>query len=252
MENSGKGSLYFSGTSGIQIPFPKYLFPKEHESSSRLKFYSTLFNSLEVNSSFYKLHRAKTYESWSSQVGEDFRFTFKVWKQITHNKNMQFEQHDIVNFMRSLDLLGNKKGCLLFQFPPSTGKENFNQLNYLLDSIRNEKSSLEWKLAVEFRNSSWYKEDVYELLKSYHASIVLHDISKSNPPFLSSEEDFIYVRFHGPAGDCRGSYTEAFLFEYSGYINDWLAEGKTVYVYFNNTAGEALKNLEELNRMIIK
>ena len=161
MENSGKGSLYFSGTSGIQIPFPKYLFPKEHESSSRLKFYSTLFNSLEVNSSFYKLHRAKTYESWSSQVGDDFRFTFKVWKQITHNKNMQFEQHDIVNFMRSLDLVGNKKGCLLIQFPPSTGKENFNQLNYLLDSIRNEKSSHEWKLAVEFRNSSWYKEDVY-------------------------------------------------------------------------------------------
>jgi uncharacterized protein YecE (DUF72 family) len=70
---------------------------------------------------------------------------------------------------------------------------------------------------------SWYKEDVYELLKTYHASIVLRHI-KINPPFLGSEEDFVYVRFHGPAGDYHA--TVNLLFEYAGYINDWIAEGK--------------------------
>ena len=247
-----KKKLYYAGTSGIQIPFPKYLFPKEHENSSRLTFYSTLFNSLEVNSSFYKLPRAVTIGKWVEQVGDDFQFTYKLWKQITHNKSLQFEQLDVSNFFRSLEYAGTKKGCLLIQLPPSAGKENFNQLRYLLDTIHQIKESTNWKLAIEFRNKSWYEEDVYDLLKLYHTTIVLHDISKSNPPFLSSEENFVYVRFHGPAGDYRGSYSEALLSEYAGYVNDWICEGKSVYVYFNNTAGEALKNLEVLNRMVVK
>ena len=160
-----------------------------------------------MNSSFHKLPRGKTIESWKRQVEENFRFSFKLWKQITHNRNKNFEKIDVYNFLGNIEFAGNYKGCLPTQFPASLGKENFNQLNYLLDSIRCEKSSCEWKLSIEFRNRSWYEEDVCELLKSYNVGMVLNDISKSAPPFINLAEDFVYIRFHGLIGNYRGSYS---------------------------------------------
>src|SRR5690606_17397888 len=104
-----------------------------------------------------------------------------------------------------------------------------------------------WKVAVEFRNTSWYHEKVYELLDFYKAAMVIHDIPKSATPLLDQPTDFIYARFHGPTGNYRDSYSEDFLHEYATYINEWIAEGKTVYVYFNNTMGDAFRNLQTLN-----
>ena len=60
----------------------------------------------------------------------------------------------------------------------------------------------------------------------------------------------IYVRFHGPQGDYRGTYDEAFLHEYAAYIYEWLVEGKSVFVYFNNTMGKAFDNLKKLNEYV--
>ena len=57
----------------------------------------------------------------------------------------------------------------------------------------------------------------------------------------------MYVRFHGPTGNYRESYVDDFLYEYASYINEWIEEGKTVYVYFNNTMGDAFNNLKYLN-----
>ena len=61
---------------------------------------------------------------------------------------------------------------------------------------------------------------------------------------------FVYLRFHGPGGSYRGSYEEDFLYEYAGYIKDWMAEGKVVYSYFNNTMGNAVGNLFKLKDMV--
>ena len=67
---------------------------------------------------------------------------------------------------------------------------------------------------------------------------------------LDLQADFIYVRFHGPTGNYRGSYSDDVLSEYAGYIMDWVDEGKIVYVYFNNTAGDAFNNLQTLNNLV--
>ena len=173
-----------------------------------------------------------------------------MWKKITHNKGLSFERADVANFFKAVSNAGSKKGCLLIQFPPGTGNKNRSQLLRLLNCISESDPQRQWKIAIEFRIRSWYNEEVYHLLNFFHATLVIHDIPASATPMINSDVDFVYVRFHGPTGNYRDSYSDSFLSEYAGYIIDWLAEGKTVYMYFNNTMGDAFKNLEMLNGFI--
>lgn len=237
----------YSGTSGLVIPIPKRSFPPEFADKSRLTFYASLFNSIEINSSFYKIPMAATMEKWAASVPDDFRFTFKLWKGITHNKELLFNTEDVERFMTVIDPVGNKKGCLLVQFPPSLSVNTTAQVEKLLANINHSDSSHKWNLAVEFRHQSWNREQTYELLDQYGAGIVLHDKSRPGTMLRNTEAQFVYLRFHGPGGDYRGSYDDQFLNEYAGYIREWMDEGKEVYVYFNNTMGDALQNLQTLN-----
>lgn len=239
----------YSGLSGLQLPIPKYLFPEPYQNTSRLTYYASLFNSIEINSSFYMIPSAKTMTKWAASVPDYFRFTFKLWKGITHTKRLEFNDADVRSFMTAINGVQDKKGCLLIQLPPSLGSAFMGQLKHLLDVIK-ESQSEGWKLAVEFRNASWYQESVYDMLQEYHVGLVIHDIPKSATPFLNQQTDFIYLRFHGPTGNYRESYSEDFLNEYPMTIHEWLEAGKSVYVYFNNTMGDAFNNLQTLNKML--
>lgn len=241
---------FYSGTSGLQLDIPKYLYPPPFENASRLTYYASLFNSIEINSSFYKIPQAATVAKWAASVSENFRFTFKLWKGITHSKSLNFNHEDVAAFFKSINSAKNKKGCLLIQFPPGLGREYTVQLDKLLSCIKETNTTQAWKVAVEFRNKSWYHENVYELLNFHKAAIVIQDIPKSATPFLNHASDFMYIRFHGPTGNYRDSYSEDFLSEYATYLNEWIEEGKTVYVYFNNTMGDAFNNLKTLNRLV--
>lgn len=234
----------------MQLPVPKYLFPPPYEHASRLTYYASLFNSIEFNSSFYKIPQPATVAKWAALVPENFRFTFKLWKEITHNKSLNFNEEDVVAFFNSINSVKEKKGCLLIQFPPGLGKEYTYQLEKLLSCIIESNPKQEWKLAVEFRNKSWYHKDVYDLLNFHKVALVIHDIPKSATPVVNHQSDFIYLRFHGPTGNYRESYSEDFLREYATLIDEWTEEGKTIYAYFNNTMGDAFNNLETLNRLI--
>jgi uncharacterized protein YecE (DUF72 family) len=240
---------FHSGLSGLQLPIPKYLYPSPFEKASRLTYYSSIFNSIEINSSFYKIPQAVTVAKWAASVPEDFKFTFKLWKEITHSKELQFDKKDVVAFFKSINAVEKKKGCLLIQFPPRLDKISMDQLNELLGCIKEIDGTLGWKIAVEFRNNSWYDKQVYDLLRRYKVAVVIHDIPKSATPLINHSADLIYIRFHGPTGNYRDSYSEDFLHEYATYINEWIKEGKTVYVYFNNTMGDAFNNLKNLNSL---
>ncbi|MEO7209384.1 MAG: DUF72 domain-containing protein [Chitinophagaceae bacterium] len=237
---------YYSGISGLQLHIPKYLFPPPYENVSRLTYYSTFFNSIEINSSFYKIPKPATIAKWSASVNDHFKFTFKLWKEITHCKGFDFKKEDVAIFINSINHVQNKKGCLLIQFPPGLGKEYKGQINKLLGYIR-ELEPVKWNIAIEFRNKSWYNASTYALLKKFKATLVIHDIPKSATPSLNQETDFLYFRFHGPTGNYRDSYAEDFLKEYASYVNELLTNGKRVFVYFNNTMGDALNNLKTLN-----
>lgn len=240
-----KGEFY-CGTSGLQIPIPKRDFPAEHMDKSRLAYYGHYLNSIEINSSFYKLPQQKTVLRWAGEVPRGFRFTFKCWREITHQKNLLFNNGQLGCFINAIKLPQENKGCLLIQFPPSLQVNAQAQLAELLELL----SGCSWPLAVEFRHRSWYKDSSFDLLKGHQAAMVLQDMPACAAPFELTADDFVYLRFHGPSGNYKGSYSESFLSEYASYISEWQQEGKTVYCYFNNTAGAALENLNFLKRCL--
>lgn len=244
-------SLYFSGTSGILLPYKnKSFYPENLQEKSRLAVYGLLFNSLEVNSSFYKIPREDTVKRWADEVSEGFRFTFKLWKGITHAKGLIFDSKDVAHYLKVIAAAGEKKGCLLIQLPPSVTFNAALQVNLLLETVVNNEYSKGWRVCVEFRHLSWYREDTFTMLNSYDATLVLHDKNSNGMQLSHNETDFIYLRFHGPNGNYRGSYEDDFLQECSYYIKDWLTEGKEVYAYFNNTMGEAIQNLRLLSEYV--
>ena len=242
--------LFYSGTSGLSLPMPVSQYPSEFQGKSRLQYYASLFNSLEVNSTFYKLPRHSTVVNWAVGVPGNFRFTCKISKTITHARELQFTRKDVDDFMEVVDNVGEKKGCLLAQFPPSVSIEMLNRLERLLETLAEAVQNTSWKLAVEFRDQSWYEREVYEILEEYNATLVIQDIPKSAAPINHIWGDIIYLRFHGPEPRYRGDYNDEFLERYAGYINTWMAERKTVYCYFNNTVGAAFSNLQTLNSYV--
>ncbi|MES2265175.1 MAG: DUF72 domain-containing protein [Bacteroidota bacterium] len=242
---------FYSGASGLVLPVPnKSLYPPQFQDKPRLTYYGSLFNSIEINSSFYKLPQASTVKKWTNEVPDNFRFTYKLWRDITHNKQLLFKPEDVDRFMQVIDAAGDKKGSLLIQFPGSNDAGNIRQLEKLLINIRDTGLSGGWDIAIEFRNRSWYKDEVYEMLDNYTCGMVIQDMPKSLTPMVDMATEFVYLRFHGPNGGYRGSYTDAFLYEYAQYITEWLGDGKRVYTYFNNTMGDAINNLITLNRFV--
>jgi len=236
-------ATFYCGTSNVVLPVPnKSHFPPEYQERSRLCYYASLFNSVEINSSFYKIPMARTVDRWANDVPEHFRFTYKLWRGITHEKELVYNPADVHRFFTAINATGNKKGCVLIQFPASIRFSLFHKVRGLLDDIVATDGAGDWKLALEFRDKSWYNDKVYQLLEVYKAGVVVHDMPKSATPLIDMECDFVYLRFHGEKGDYRGSYEADFLHEYAGYVKDWLREKKTVFAYFNNTMGQAVGN----------
>jgi uncharacterized protein YecE (DUF72 family) len=243
--------MFRAGTSGLVLREPnKQAFPEEHRQQHRLTYYASLFNSIEINSSFYKVPMPVTFTKWSNLVPEDFQFTIKLWREITHTRGFTFNPADIALFMRAAANLGNKKGCLLIQLPPSVARNKLGQLEKILELVRTSDAGPTWRIAVEFRDRSWYRPETYLLLDTFQSALVLHDMPASAIHSPTEKADFIYVRFHGIKGDYKGTYTRAHLQEYAEKIRGWLQEGKDVYTYFNNTIGDAVANLETLNALV--
>lgn len=108
-----------------------------------------------------------------------------------------------------------------------------------------------YRIALEMRHTSWYTKHIYALANTYHAGIVLHDMPNSFIRETATRAPFVYLRFHGPAGDYKGGYTDGQLQQYATRIHAWMQEGKEVYVYFNNTIGDALQNAITLRHMVM-
>lgn len=239
---------FYSGTSGLVVPFPRSVYPAEHSGKSRLEFYATLFNSVEVNSTFYKTPQQKTVAKWDALVPADFRFTFKIPKLVSHARQLDFPETDIRAFLALLDGFQHR-GVLLLQLPPGLQAVAIRQLERLLQIIG--KENTDWPVAVEFRHVSWYDAaGVRSLLEKHEAAAVVHDLPSVASPLLQWDHPFCYYRFHGPEAGYRGSYENATLTTYAKRISADLQQGKTVYAYFNNTMGAAFANLQQLNRLV--
>jgi uncharacterized protein YecE (DUF72 family) len=232
------------------VPGTKVAFPDAFKNSSRLCYYSSLFNTVEINSTFKKIPLPSTFAKWVAEVNETFLFTIKLWREITHLKKLAFDAENIDAFIQSAGYLGSKKGCLLVQFPGSITQEFSNQVEQILERLQQLDHDNEWQKAVEFRSTTWYISETYEMLKEYNASMVFQDMPKSRNLEVNTKSPLAYFRFHGPTGDYRGSYSREFLSEQAEKIKASLATGKDVYAYFNNTMGSAYDNAVSLKALL--
>jgi uncharacterized protein YecE (DUF72 family) len=243
--------LFFAGTSGLVLPVPnKQALPEKFRNKSRLVYFATLFNSLELNSSFYKVPKASTFAKWVYEVPDGFRFSIKLWRGITHTPALHFRIKDVERFMEAVNHLSDRKGCLLVQLPPSTRSDKSQQLRHLLECLTHGDPKHAWKIAVEFRHPSWYVESTTALLKQFRACWVIQDMPDSTIRDPMPESSFVYIRYHGPVGDYKGSYPDERLMRDADRIIAWLNQGKEVYVYFNNTIGDALNNTDRLRELV--
>jgi uncharacterized protein YecE (DUF72 family) len=171
-----------------------------------------------------------------------------VPKGVTHAKDLLFRAEELELFSETVAQVGDKKGCLLVQLPPKVSRDKEEELAGLLECLND--NARGWKIAVEFRHPSWYDRAVYRLLQGYGTGMVEQDMPQSTTPKIEIVESFRYLRFHGPEGGYRGSYEDAILNGHAKQIANWLKGEKEVYAYFNNTMGDALGNLQTLNRMV--
>ncbi|HTN45727.1 MAG TPA: DUF72 domain-containing protein [Flavipsychrobacter sp.] len=244
-------NLFYCGTSNVVLPEPnKAFFPLEYQDKTRLSYYSSLFNTVEINSTFYRLPMPRTVEKWANEVPDEFCFTFKLWREITHARELSYHTGDVGKFLDVINNIGEKKGCLLVQFPASIRMSYFSKVRRLLDALSDGGKLSGWHLAVEFRDRSWYTDVVYEMLEHYKAAIVVHDMPRSATPSIEMQQHVAYLRFHGEEGDYKGSYSSDFLGEYATYVQSRLAKGQPVFAYFNNTIGDAFRNAITLNQYV--
>ena len=129
-------------------------YPADMPPHKRLSYYSRVFNAVEIDSTFYGIPRPESVRRWAASTPQDFRFCLKVPRQLTHEAGLVGIQGELLKFIDTVQLLGEKLGVLLFQFPPSFGPDRLPALLACLAGLpRN------LRYAVEIRNPAWYTPD---------------------------------------------------------------------------------------------
>ncbi|TVP40074.1 DUF72 domain-containing protein [Candidatus Nitrosocosmicus arcticus] len=167
-------------------------YPKKMDNKDYLSFYSNLFKFVEVDSTYYHIPSRSTVRGWKDKTPEDFKFSLKFPKVITHEKKLEDVAKPLSILFYSLEPLIEKTITLLIQLPPFLSeKKGFNPLK---DMIRH--LDKRFRYSLEVRHSSWFNDNVYDFLKENNISLVwsVRDELES-PSILTSDQ--VYIRFIG-------------------------------------------------------
>ena len=233
------------GTSGFYYDHWRGVFyPQDLPKSRFFDYYVQHFSTVELNSTFYHLPRQKTTEHWMQKSPENFLFTLKAYRGITHYKKLEEVDDELYRFLHLIKPLKPKLGSILFQLPPTFHCDLSRLENFLKILPRG------YRYTIEFRHPSWLIEDTYTLLKGFNVALCLNDYGKRlMAPVVTA--DFIYLRFHGPTGRYGGSYDDETLKAWAEKIDGWSKDGKGVFIYFNNDSqGYAVQNALRLQEML--
>jgi len=233
------------GTSGWQYKHWRGTFyPSDLKIASQFSHYTSIFDTVELNSSFYHLPDKATFKKWKANAPDNFTYSVKASRYITHMKKLKDTGDAVKLFLANSKGLGKKRGPILFQLPPGW-KVNIERLNDFLKSLPRTN-----RYTFEFRNPTWYNDDVFDLLKKYNCAFCLYELAGHQPPTIVTA-DFIYVRLHGPGGKYQGSYSRQALANWANQCLTWRDDGHDVYVYFDNDqAGYAAFNAKELRSFV--
>jgi len=224
-------------------------YPKEIKQNKWLEYYTNYFDTVEINSTFYRIPKEKTVENWKSRVPENFTFIVKASRIITHLRRLKGIEETLTNFLNICSGFKEKLGPVLFQTPPSLKISKENLLN-VLDIIKNHPTYNNLKIVFEFRNRTWFCNEIFDILQETNSSLCFSDM----PDFEIDEpvtSDFVYIRKHGAHDKYSSSYSDDELNTEAEKIKKWKKKDKDVYIFFNNDAyGYAVKNALKLIEFI--
>lgn len=267
-------SRSFIGTSGWSYPrgegtWKGYFYPSGK--INELEYYSQFFNTVEVNSSFYRPPNPGFAENWVKRTPHDFLFTVKLWQKFTHpmmyeeatGEKAAISQSDVDLFRRSIEPLyrSDKLGALLAQFPPSFKNDGFGKriIAAVIKAFR------EYNLAVELRHRSWSDDkDTARALQEYKVSWVQIDepkFSSSVAAEVLTTSDIAYFRFHGRnaetwwQGDNETRYKYLYspkeIAELSARAKKAAENTRLTFAFFNNHwQGYAPRNAVDLRKAL--
>jgi uncharacterized protein YecE (DUF72 family) len=238
-------SAIYIGTSGWHYKHWKGLFyPAGMQQQDYLAYYLNFYQTVEINNSFYRLPTPETFASWRQAVPEDFVFSVKASRFITHMKKLKDPQASLSNFIQNVTALEEKLGPILFQLPPRWHCD-VARLRQFLQALP---PGLLY--TFEFRDHTWYQEPVYELLRQYNAAFCIYDLEQHLSPVIVTT-NFVYIRLHGPVGKYDGRYSDEVLNGWATAARRWATEDKTVYIYFDNDiGGHAVVDSQRLTAMV--
>ncbi len=232
------------GTSGWnydhwQGPF----YPDDLEQDKWLDYYCQHFNCVEINNSFYQLPDKKTLQHWQETVPDGFQFSMKASRYTTHMKKLKDPQDSTQKFFdRAREL--KSLPVILFQLPPRWNR-NIERLKNFIQALPDK-----YRYTFEFRDQSWWHDEVYELLEKNDISFCLYELAgESTPEILTS--DLVYIRLHGPQDAYQGDYHKNTLKKWRNRFLEWQENDKEIYCFFDNDdSGFAARNALELKELI--
>ena len=219
-------------------------FPAE---GSHLERYAAVFRTAEINSSFYRPHQPQTYQRWAASVPDDFRFSVKLPRTITHDAKLVDIDAPLRQFASEAGTLGDKLGCILVQLPP---KLDFDA-RVAADFFARLQDSFGCMIACEARHPGWFGEAATELLRERAVTRVIADPAKGQEGPHVPTTGSIYARLHGSPRIYYSAYTPEYLARLAQDMAVHAAAGRSVWMIFDNTAsGAALANALEVQSQL--
>jgi uncharacterized protein YecE (DUF72 family) len=236
---------YYIGCSGWHYEHWRGLhYPKELPKPKWLSFYARQFDTVELNNSFYRLPSEKAFNTWQESTPDDFVFAVKVSRFITHVKRLKSLGSAVENFLSRADLLKEKLGPLLYQLPPSMGR-NDEVLKNFLSTLPSK-----YQHVIEFRHESWIDEAVFDILRRHNVGLCVFDMPGFGCPLVATSH-FAYVRLHGSEGLYSSSYSDEELAQWAQRIARLSHDVRVSYIYFNNDAEAfAIENAMTLRSLL--
>jgi uncharacterized protein YecE (DUF72 family) len=206
------------------------LYPDGTKPTGYLAEYARAMNSVEVDATFYRIPTASTIEAWRNSVPKGFRFAAKFPQTVTHVPGLAYDAERLDVFLRHMEVLDDKLGPLLLQFPPFL-KPSYKALDDLLEALPRRRL-----FAAEFRNRGWFTEETYRLLRDH--DVALASTNRVGVPEVDTAS-FAYFRWEGDRKAVvaeRGEVQEdraAETAEWAGKVKRHLTDGRDVYGYFS-------------------
>ena len=237
------------GCSGWNYAAWRELFyPKGLPTNRWLEHYAQHFGTVEVNSTFYRLPKRDAVARWVTQVPRDFVFTIKASRYLTHIKRLTDMEQGVERFYERIEPLtrSRKFGPVLWQLPPNMKRDDDRLANAL-------RALPPGRHCFEFREPSWFTDDVYALLREHRVALVIGDrpeVAKFQTHEFTT--DWTFVRFHYGHRGRRGNYSVSELEEWAERVERWRRDTE-VFLYFNNDwEGFAIQNALWMNKRLAR